>query len=291
MSEAQDTGSHPVRAAPDPAARCVAAGANRGRRPHRRGRRPARCRGGAARNPQRGARSIVRAGPGKGRPVRSRHQPGRDAAAVDRRGRTCADGTRQADVPLRAGTRSAASCSPKSHDVAAIVGAVTDYVARRMIEREHALVATPMPEPIIVERPSAAALDLRVRLHRRRGRLVRPRAARHSAQSLGYWTRGRSVASGVPIGLAFLATILAIVLYGKWIRLGAPSSSYLTWPRVCWSGSKNIVPACAQGQRAGLARPAPVLHRLSDERQPLRLDALAGRRRSVARVHPLHPRI
>jgi hypothetical protein len=35
----------------------------------------------------------------------------------------------------------------ESHDVPVIVDAVTDYVARRMIEREHALVATPMPEP------------------------------------------------------------------------------------------------------------------------------------------------
>jgi hypothetical protein len=32
----------------------------------------------------------------------------------------------------------------ESHDVAAVVAAVTDYVARRMIEREHALVATAM---------------------------------------------------------------------------------------------------------------------------------------------------
>ncbi len=32
-------------------------------------------------------------------------------------------------------------------DVPVIVEAVTDYVARRMIEREHALVATPAPEP------------------------------------------------------------------------------------------------------------------------------------------------
>ena len=39
----------------------------------------------------------------------------------------------------------------ESHDVAAIVDAVTDYVARRMIEREHALVATPAPEPVVVE--------------------------------------------------------------------------------------------------------------------------------------------
>src|ERR1700685_3447486 len=35
----------------------------------------------------------------------------------------------------------------ESHDVAAIVDAVTDYVARRMIEREHALVATAVAEP------------------------------------------------------------------------------------------------------------------------------------------------
>jgi hypothetical protein len=41
----------------------------------------------------------------------------------------------------------------ESHDVAPIVGAVTDYVARRMIEREHALVATPLVEPVAVEKP------------------------------------------------------------------------------------------------------------------------------------------
>jgi hypothetical protein len=41
----------------------------------------------------------------------------------------------------------------ESHEVAAIVDAVTDYVARRMVEREHALVATPMPEPAVDEKP------------------------------------------------------------------------------------------------------------------------------------------
>ena len=41
----------------------------------------------------------------------------------------------------------------ESHDVAAIVNAVTDYVARRMVEREHALVATPAPEPVVIEKP------------------------------------------------------------------------------------------------------------------------------------------
>jgi hypothetical protein len=41
----------------------------------------------------------------------------------------------------------------ESHEATAIVDAVTDYVARRMVEREHALVATPIPEPIVVEKP------------------------------------------------------------------------------------------------------------------------------------------
>jgi hypothetical protein len=41
----------------------------------------------------------------------------------------------------------------ESHEVAAIVDAVTDYVARRMIEREHALVVTPAPQPVAVEKP------------------------------------------------------------------------------------------------------------------------------------------
>ena len=41
----------------------------------------------------------------------------------------------------------------ESHDVPVIVDAVTDYVARRMIEREHAMVATPMVEPVVQEKP------------------------------------------------------------------------------------------------------------------------------------------
>jgi hypothetical protein len=41
----------------------------------------------------------------------------------------------------------------ESHEVAAIVDAVTDYIARRMIEREHALVATPAPAPIVIAKP------------------------------------------------------------------------------------------------------------------------------------------
>jgi hypothetical protein len=40
----------------------------------------------------------------------------------------------------------------ESHTPAVIVQAVTDYVARRMVEREHALVATPLPK--VVEKPA-----------------------------------------------------------------------------------------------------------------------------------------
>ena len=40
----------------------------------------------------------------------------------------------------------------ESHDVAAIVDAVTDYVARRMVEREHALAASPA-KPLVIDKP------------------------------------------------------------------------------------------------------------------------------------------
>ena len=41
----------------------------------------------------------------------------------------------------------------ESHDVLTIVDAVTDYVARRMVEREHALAPTEPPKPVAVEKP------------------------------------------------------------------------------------------------------------------------------------------
>ena len=41
----------------------------------------------------------------------------------------------------------------ESHDVPVIVSAVTDYVARRMVEREHALVSTQALSPAVVEKP------------------------------------------------------------------------------------------------------------------------------------------
>jgi hypothetical protein len=41
----------------------------------------------------------------------------------------------------------------ESHDVVVIVDAVTDYVARRIVERERALVATPAPAAAVIEKP------------------------------------------------------------------------------------------------------------------------------------------
>jgi len=37
----------------------------------------------------------------------------------------------------------------ESHDIPVMVDAVTDYIARRMIEREHAMVVTPAPAPVV----------------------------------------------------------------------------------------------------------------------------------------------
>jgi len=50
-------------------------------------------------------------------------------------------------------TRFGRTVIAESHEVTKIVEAVTDYVARRMIEREHALVATPAPAPVAIEKP------------------------------------------------------------------------------------------------------------------------------------------
>lgn len=41
----------------------------------------------------------------------------------------------------------------ESHDVPVIVDAVTEYVARRMVEREHALSVPPVVEPIPADKP------------------------------------------------------------------------------------------------------------------------------------------
>ncbi|QPF86319.1 hypothetical protein IC762_08555 [Bradyrhizobium genosp. L] len=54
----------------------------------------------------------------------------------------------------------------ESHDVPVIVDAVTDYVARRMIEREHAMVATPMPAAEPTEAPPPVPVPVVARKRR-----------------------------------------------------------------------------------------------------------------------------
>ena len=49
-------------------------------------------------------------------------------------------------------TRFGRTVLAESHDVPAIVDAVTDYVARRIIEREHAMAATPVVDRAPVEK-------------------------------------------------------------------------------------------------------------------------------------------
>ena len=46
----------------------------------------------------------------------------------------------------------------EAHEVSAVVNSITDYVARRMIEREHALVATPVSEPSVYDAPRRGGL-------------------------------------------------------------------------------------------------------------------------------------
>ena len=48
----------------------------------------------------------------------------------------------------------------ESHDVRVIVDAVTGYVARRMIEREHAMVAMPVAEPAVEKQPRRRGLGM-----------------------------------------------------------------------------------------------------------------------------------
>jgi hypothetical protein len=48
----------------------------------------------------------------------------------------------------------------ESHDVPVIVDAVTGYVARRMIEREHAMVAMPVAEPAVEKQPRRRGLGM-----------------------------------------------------------------------------------------------------------------------------------
>ncbi|MFN5721077.1 MAG: hypothetical protein ACK463_42290 [Bradyrhizobium sp.] len=77
----------------------------------------------------------------------------------------------------------------ESHDVAVIVDAVTDYVARRMIEREHAMVATPLP---VAESPAPPPVS--VGAPKRRG-------------GIGMFVLGFILGALALFGLALLASV------------------------------------------------------------------------------------
>ena len=143
-----------------------ACGAHRGRRAHQRRRRSARRRSGASRAPQRGARSVV-----------CRNSAPRSicsiAASAGATRRGCGS-MRSPMSPWGATSACTASCTTpaigrrvlaESHEIADIVKAVTDYVARRLVERERALDED--PEFITrIARPEAART---LRRRRRRG--------------------------------------------------------------------------------------------------------------------------
>jgi hypothetical protein len=58
---------------------------------------------------------------------------------MDRRRRPCGNGARQAPLSLVLDTRFGRKVLAESNDIGEIVGAVTHYVAARLIERERAL--------------------------------------------------------------------------------------------------------------------------------------------------------
>lgn len=85
----------------------------------------------------------------------------------------------------------------ESHDIPVMVDAVTDYIARRLIEREHAMVVTPapaaapVPAPVTVMSPAAAP--------------VAPPARRRSA----IWTFAFGFAAGLAALFGF-ALVMAL---------------------------------------------------------------------------------
>ena len=98
--------------------------------------------------------------PARGRSVRPRRQPRRDAAAVDRCRRACRHGARQAQLSFLHDSRIGRHVLAESHEIADIVQAVTAYVARRLIERQRALDEDP---GFIARVPAEAAARYRRR--------------------------------------------------------------------------------------------------------------------------------
>ena len=167
----------------------------------------------------------------------------------------------------------------ESHDVPAIVDAVTDYVARRMIEREHAMVATPAPaEPEVARKaapPRAGACSCSASSSAR-PRCLGWRSMRACAICSATGSdrgddscRNRLRGAGRCDHLAVIVLVRSRVsCIGSWLKLSPrgihPQLSLAA--QGCSSGWRSSIRLRAQGQRAGLARPAPVLPRLFAQR-------------------------
>ena len=123
----------------------------------------------------------------------------------------------------------------ESHDVPVIVDAVTDYVARRMIEREHAMVATPDGRAGRGRDAAPRRLrDVRARLPARRRRPVRPRAVRELAEPLARSLKGHVVSAIIDRQRhrGGDRLVIAASLYGKWLTLRrAEFIRTFRWPR------------------------------------------------------------
>ena len=187
----------------------------------------------------------------------------------------------------------------ESHDVPAIVDAVTDYVARRMVEREHALVAGQAAGRAGRSAEAAAAgsgfscsasSSARWRCSARAlASLKKSRRRSQTGQGIVAWASSTGFlcyAAGRRARRRLRPVRQMAEIAARRIHPHLPLAA---WP----AGAPGKAPSRPRpkGQRAGVARSAPVLHRLSDERPALRLDAVAGRRRPLARIHSLHPRL
>ena len=83
--------------------------------------------------------------------------------------------------------------------------------------------------------------------------------------------------------------VCCLIPGGNSTRRIHPHLQMAAWPVAEAFGARSR--SGAQGRRAGLARPASVPRRVADGRQARRLDAVAHRRRYLARVHSRYARV
>lgn len=100
----------------------------------------------------------------------------------------------------------------QSHDVKAMVSAVTDYVARRMIEREHALISMPVPAvPVETSKAVEAAYAAATSAASSTAAAVQPPPVKAAAKTSrkGLWTFALGFIAGMAalFAVAFFAAL------------------------------------------------------------------------------------